>query len=59
MSEGISSLPTNNIGSGSIETFSPVMALTKRKPVEAKPLRAIIGRSAVSKELSKDKGRGV
>lgn len=56
MSEAVSSAPVNNISSGSIDTFSPVMGLTKRKPI---PLRKIIGPASISRELSKDKSHGI
>ena len=44
----------NNIGSGNIEKFDPVLTV---KPI--KRLRDIIGPSSVKKELNKDKSRGV
>ena len=46
-----SSVPANNMGSGNIEKFDPVMTA---KPL--KRLRDIIG---PKKELSKEKSRGV
>lgn len=52
MSEAVSSMPVNNIGSGAIEKVDPIMTA---KPL--KRLRDIIGTS--KKELSKEKGQGV
>lgn len=49
-----SGVPVNNIGSGNIEKFDPVLTA---KPL--KRLRDIIGPSSIKKELSKDKIRGV
>lgn len=49
-----SGVPVNNIGSGSIEKFDPVLTV---KPL--KRLRDIIGPSLMKKELSKDKSRGI
>lgn len=49
-----SGAPVNNIGSGNVEKFDPVLTA---KPI--KRLRDIIGPSLIKKELSKDKNRGV
>ena len=45
-----SSVPANNIGSGNIEKFDPLLI---QKPLKRKPLRDIIG------SPKKDKSRGV
>lgn len=47
------SLPTNNISSGNIEKFDPIMTI---KPL--KRLRDIIGNPKIKSELGKNKKNG-
>lgn len=54
MSEMSSGAPANNIGSGNVEKFDPILI-----PKPLKRLRDIVGPSTIKKELGKEKSRGV